>query len=148
MRFFKELFKRIQKQKGSVAPSRPILQNENINPIPDDESFKFSQDEGHHPKMHEHNYQKRQKRFAEAQLQKKKWFLECADLWDYHDADGGVYFSSYDSNDEVAKSIRFCQKNSGSVAIYGIYNTDQSLLEQGPGLKPEEWERKYIGKSH
>ncbi len=74
--------------------------------------------------------------------------VECRDLWDASDADGGVYFSLEESNAAVRNLIVSAQAQPNDIRVLGIYSLGQELLKQGPGLRAEQFLELYRAESN
>ena len=90
------------------------------------------------------NEERRQVRFAEGRQKGMRWMLECRDMWDASDEDGGVYFSFCATEAEVsAAAHKMTDENTGD-RLLGIYDLSKPLLPQGAGINRADWlARKY-----
>jgi hypothetical protein len=85
------------------------------------------------------NGQRRKIRFAEGQQAGMVWMLECRDMWDAHDADGGVYFSFCATEAEVDEVVNKLTDDDMSDRLLGIYNLSEPLNGQGAGINRTDW---------
>ena len=83
------------------------------------------------------NDQRRKVRYAELRAEGARWMLECRDLWDAEDDDGGVYFSGCANGVEVNAAIAGMDPSSDR--LMGVYDLTRPLDEQGPGLTVQQW---------
>lgn len=78
-------------------------------------------------------------RFAEAERAGAAYLVECRDLWDAHEADGGVYFVPCDTAAAVTTiALEFTNDNPND-RLLGVYVIAKPLLPQGPGLTRAQW---------
>ncbi len=81
----------------------------------------------------------RESHFAKAQAEGGRWLLECRDMWDAFDDDGGVYFQAMPDDLSARREARDIQANPKDKRLLGAYDLTRPLAEQGPGLKLEEF---------
>lgn len=86
------------------------------------------------------NARRRRECFAEAEAGGAAYLVECRDLWDAFERDGGVYFEACADAVEVDALIAAFD-GQGWSAILGIYNLRHPLDGQGAGLDVEGWRR-------
>lgn len=84
------------------------------------------------------NQERRGVRFDEAARAGAAYLVECRDLWDAHEADGGVYFVPCDTAAVTALALEFADDNPND-RLLGIYVVAEPLLPQGPGLTRAQW---------
>lgn len=85
------------------------------------------------------NGQRRKIRFAEGQQAGMAWMLECRDMWDAHDRDGGVYFSFCATEAEVDEAVSKLTGDDMGDRLLGIYDLSETLKVQGPGINRADW---------
>ncbi|MBT9583266.1 hypothetical protein IV102_07945 [bacterium] len=78
--------------------------------------------------------QRRPIRFAEGQAQGARWMLECRDMWDAMEEDGGVYFEIVNTTEEARQQVRDILGKPNDVRLLGVYDLNIELTPQGPGL--------------
>ncbi len=81
----------------------------------------------------------RQDHFARGQAEGGRWLLECQDLWDAFDEDGGVYFEVFRDEAAARREARDIQAHPKDKCLLGAYDLAQSLEEQGAGLSLDEF---------
>jgi len=77
--------------------------------------------------------------FAKGQLEGGHWLLECRDMWDAFDDDGGVYFKIMASDGMARREVRDIQANPQDKRLLAAYDLRKPLAEQGAGLTLEEF---------
>jgi hypothetical protein len=85
------------------------------------------------------NDERRQVRFVEGQRQGMRWMLECRDMWDASDDDGGVYFSLCASESDVTAIAQHLNGTNTEDRLLGIYDLSKPLIPQGAGISRSEW---------
>ena len=65
--------------------------------------------------------------------------LECRDMWDAFDDDGGVYFKIMAGDGMARREVRDIQANPQDKRLLAAYDLRKPLLEQGAGLTLEEF---------
>ena len=83
--------------------------------------------------------ERRQVRFTEGQQQGMLWMLECRDMWDASDDDGGVYFSLCKSAADVTAIAQHLNGTNTDDRLLGIYDLSKLLIQQGAGISRSEW---------
>ena len=81
----------------------------------------------------------RESHFAKGQAEGARWLLECRDMWDAFDEDGGVYFALAMDDQAARREARDIQANPKDKRLLGAYDLTRPLAEQGQGLKLEEF---------
>jgi len=81
----------------------------------------------------------RAEHFAKGQLEGGHWLLECRDIWDAFDEDGGVYFKVMTSDGMARREVRDIQGSPQDKRLLAAYDLRRPLAEQGAGLTLEEF---------
>ena len=76
-------------------------------------------------------------RFFKAKKQGYRWMLVCRDMYDAFDDDGGVYFKTFKTRNNVDEMVT---KSGGDQKVMGIYDLNLPFDEQYPGMKTKDWE--------
>lgn len=79
----------------------------------------------------------REDHFARGQAEGGRWLLECRDMWDAFDEDGGVYFKVFHEDAAARREVRDIQAHPKDKRLLGAYDLGKALAEQGPGLTLE-----------
>ena len=85
------------------------------------------------------NAERRTVRFAEGQQQGMRWMLECRDMWDAQDDDGGVYFSFCATEAEVTAADHQMTDENTDDRLLDIYDLSKPLNSQGAGISRAVW---------
>jgi len=72
--------------------------------------------------------------FAQGQAQGARWMLECRDMWDAMEEDGGVYFQIVNTTQEARQQVGDILGKPNDVRVLGVYDLTMELTSQGPGL--------------
>lgn len=80
----------------------------------------------------------RETHFLKGQAEGGRWLLECRDMWDAFDEDGGVYFQVLTDDLAARREARDIQANPKDKRLLGAYDLTRPLAEQGSGLKLDE----------
>ena len=78
-------------------------------------------------------------RFAEGQARGARWMLECRDMWDAMEEDGGVYFQFVNTTEEARQQVRDILGKPEEARLLGVYDLSIELTPQGPGLTATEF---------
>lgn len=81
----------------------------------------------------------RESHFAKGRAEGGRWLLECRDMWDAFDEDGGVYFKIMSDDHSARREARDIQAHPKDKRLLGAYDLGLPLADQGPGLKLEEF---------
>ncbi|MBS2037828.1 hypothetical protein JST97_22780 [bacterium] len=81
----------------------------------------------------------RQSHFAKGQAKGARWLLECRDMWDAFDEDGGVYFVLMMDDLSARREARDIQAYPKDKRLLAAYDLTRPLEEQGAGLNLEDF---------
>ncbi len=81
----------------------------------------------------------RESHFARGQAEGARWLLECRDMWDAFDEDGGVYFKVFQEETSARRQARDIQAHPKDKRLLGAYDLSKPLKEQGAGLTLEQF---------
>lgn len=81
----------------------------------------------------------RESQFARGQAEGGRWLLECRDMWDAYDEDGGVYFEVFRDDSAARREVKDIQSHPKDKRLLGAYDLKRPLAEQGPGMTLEEF---------
>ena len=84
----------------------------------------------------------RERRFEEARAQGAQWMLECREMWDAHDGDGGAHFRICQDYPQASKAVAELTADPSQNRLLGIFSLRQTLNSQGMGLTSEEFFRR------
>ena len=76
----------------------------------------------------------RAEHFAKGQSEGGHWLLECRDMWDAFDDDGGVYFKIMASDGMARREVRDIQANPQDKRLLTNDNPRNLVRMQGAGL--------------
>lgn len=83
--------------------------------------------------------QRRPVRFAQGQAEGAGWMLECRDMWDAADEDGGLYFEFFQTTLEARREVEAILAKPNEVRLLGIYDLTRPLEPQGAGLSAQQF---------
>jgi hypothetical protein len=85
------------------------------------------------------NRERLEQRFAAAVASGRRWLVECRDLFDAFDSDGGVYFVGCSDDAAVDALVARCTDDNPCDRLLGVFDLHRPLAEQGGGLTRSAW---------
>jgi len=95
------------------------------------------------------NWERLQRRFADAPGRGARWLCNCRDLWDAGDRDGGEYFVECADEAAVDRVVADCPEDSRWKRLMGIFDLGRPLHEQPVmGISRAQWIARRAGAGH
>lgn len=85
------------------------------------------------------NRERLEKQFVSAAAGGSRWLIECRDLSDAFDSDGGVYFVECVDEAAVDAVVARCTADNPYDRLLGIFDLRRPLAEQGAGMSRAAW---------
>ena len=92
------------------------------------------------PEMVAANRQRLEEVVVGARASGAKWVVECRDMWDAQDSDGGIYFAVCKTDREVDRVAARCTGSHPDNRLLGVFDVAHAPEDQWPGLKLDEWQ--------